>query len=454
MKKIFGGSTCRPRRRKPGWTIGLGLALIFAVFAVGAGSGFGRSLSPRTTGSADGQEAAAAISGVARLVVPFGHISRLNPFASLYQEIIDRSVRAGLVGLAVYIETLEEGVWMGTGGYADLETRTRISPDNLFYSASHLKIFTATAMMMLWDAGLVDLDTPIDRYLPASISSRLANAGTATIRNLLSHTSGIPTYWLASPWENDPMRTTWRDDIEAVLGKPADFAPGTKFQYCNTNFLLAAVIIDQITGDHAQFLSRNIFQPLGMTRTFYRHEPGLPRPPGLLTPYLDRYEDGSLESVGENFPEIRQNHAYGAGGLLAELGDYARFSEALFGGELISLEALRIMSTPDGPGALYGYGLGMIIHPTSGVNEAKYGKCHGHGGRGYFGVLEMNRYPKAGVTIGYASNTGSMGEANVFDELERQFGDAVFNRRARAVPTTGTPEKSSAGRKSVRKESR
>lgn len=413
------------RAGRPGlriWLISLGLSLILAGRSAGGGGG-----SAAAVPSGD-----PALPGTQRA----HHGSLRNPYAELYQEIIDRSVRAGLVGMAVYIMTPEEGVWLGTGGYSDLATGTKIGPESLFYSASHLKIFTATAVMMLWDAGLIDLDAAIDRYLPADISSRLANANTATVRNLLSHTSGIPNYRLVSPWDNNPLASTWRDDIESILGEKADFGAGERYQYCNTNFVLLAVILDQITGDHADFLSRRIFQPLGMAHTYYRKEAGLPSPPFLVTPYMDRYGDGSLESVGADFPAIRQNHAYGAGGLLADIEDYARFVEALFRGELISPEALNLMSTPRGPGLPYGYGFGMIVKPVPGVDEARYGRNHGHGGRGYFGVMEMSHYPKAGVMIGFACNMGLLGGTNVadvFDSLEEQFGNAVFNLRAPAT---------------------
>jgi D-alanyl-D-alanine carboxypeptidase len=357
-----------------------------------------------------------------------------NPYAQLYQSILDQAVESGLVGLAAYVKTPEEGVWMGTGGYADLETQTRIQPESLFYSASHMKIFTATAVMMLRDAGLIDLGATIDRYLPGWISSRLANAGTAKVLNLLNHTSGIPNYRLTSPWDNNPLDSTWRDDIESILDMKAEFAPGSQYSYCNTEFVLLAVIIDQITGDHADFLSRRIFQPLGMTHTYYRKEAGLPRPPFLITPYLDRYNDGALESAGAVFPTVRLNHAYGAGGLLADLADYARFSQALFGGELVSPAALQMMMTPQGAAQAYGYGLGIIIRATEGVDETKFGRRYGHGGRGYFGSMEMNVYPQAGVTIGYASNYGYPGfmtpVQDVFETLERQFAGAVFNTRA------------------------
>ena len=288
--------------------IRIGMILAWAALAFGQGAERG------TAGSAE-------FCAEGRDFVSSRHVGQLNPYAGLYQSILDGAVRSGLVGLAVDSKTPEEGVWVGTGGYADLETQAPIQPESLFYSASHLKIFTATAVMMLWDAGFIDLEATIDRYLPADISSRLANSGTAKVKNLLNHTSGIPNYTLASPWDNNPLDSIWRDDIESILDKKADFEAGSKYQYCNTNFVLLAVIIDQIAGDHADFLSQRIFQPLGMTHTFYRKEVGLPRPPFLITPYQDRYNDGALESVGAVFPTIRQNHAYGAGGLLADLAD-------------------------------------------------------------------------------------------------------------------------------------
>jgi CubicO group peptidase (beta-lactamase class C family) len=174
-----------------------------------------------------------------------------------------------------------------------------------------------------------------------------------------------------------------------------------------------------------------------MARTYYREEAGLPRPPGLATPYLDRFNEGIVESVGDRSPAMRQNHSYGAGDVLADLADHARFAEALFGGELISPEALHLMSTPEGPGFNYGYGLGMIITRIASVDESRFGKAHGHGGRGPFGIMEMNYFPKAKVTIGFASNYGYPGSerqpVNIFDGLDARFGDAVFNKRDQAA---------------------
>jgi D-alanyl-D-alanine carboxypeptidase len=427
MDRHLTSASVRSRTKEAGRIVRLGLILVWVALGLGVSMETGGAEAVKSfPGSRESSE---------------GHQAGLaNPYAHLYQSILDQAVKSGLVGLAAYIKTPEEGVWIGTGGYADLETHTPIQPESVFYSASHLKILTATAVMMLWDAGLIDLEATIDRYLPAWISSRLANADRATVKNLLNHTSGIPNYELTSPWGNNPLDSTWQDDIESILDKKAEFAPGSQYSYCNTEFVLLAVIIDQVTGDHGDFLSGRIFLPLGMIHTYYRKEAGLPRPPFLITPYLDRYNDGLLESAGAVFPTIRLNHAYGAGGLLADLADYARFSEALFGGELVSPAALQMMSTPEGAAKPYGYGLGMIIRATEGVDAAKFGLRYGHGGRGYFGSMEMNVYRQAGITIGYASNYGYPGfmtpVQEVFDTLERQFADAVFNGRA-----SGSPER-------------
>ncbi len=361
-----------------------------------------------------------------------------HPYGRLYQSIVDRGVKAGLVGLAVLIATPEEGTWIGTGGYADLETGARIQPGSVFYSSSAVKLFTSTAVMMLRDAGLIDLDAPVDRYLPGDMSGRIANASAAKVRNLLNHTSGIPDYDMDVYTGNDPLGITWREEIESIYGKKADFQPGSEFRYANINFKLLAVIVDHITGDHADFLNQRIFQPLGMRRTYYRKEAGLPRPPGLVTPYFDRYADGSLESAGAYAPEVRQNHAYGDDGLLADVGDYARFLQALFAGALVSPEALRMMSTPEGPSSLYGYGLGMTVARTEAVDEIKYGRACGHGGRAPYGILDLIHYPKSGVTIVIASNYGyaksQTPATKMFDELADVIADAVFNQRVPAAP--------------------
>jgi D-alanyl-D-alanine carboxypeptidase len=351
---------------------------------------------------------------------------RHHPFQAVYQAVVDKYVKKGLPGLAMLIRTPEEGPWIGTGGYTRLEDRTPIRPGTLFYSCSHLKPYTATAIMMLKEEGRIDLDAVIDRYLPADVCDKIANGHSATVRQLLSHRSGIPTYEMVVPPWNDPYSKTWRDELESVYGKPAEFPPGTNYSYSNTNFMLLAMIIDEVAGYHAEFLDQRIFQPLGLGRSYYKIHQGLPSPPGVVDIYFDRYLDGSLENAGEAARIVAFNTAYGAGGMIADMTDYARFIEALLGGELISPESLEEMMTPTSPEG-YPYGLGLIWHDMK-----EKGMAYGHGGRGLWGLMEMSHFPASGITIGYATNYGYHGGApppsEAFDTIWEDVVSVVFNR--------------------------
>ena len=243
-----------------------------------------------------------------------------HPYHELYQSIVDRNVRTGIPGLILLIRTPEEGTWIGTGGYARLEDGTPIQNDNLFHSASVAKFFTAVAVLILKDDGLIDLDAQIDNYLTEDVSGRIANGHSATVRHLLSHRSGMPqVVGNAEQW-NDPWSNwTWRDQLESIYDKPAEFAPGGQFDYNNINYVLLAMIMDNLTGDHAQFFRTRMFQPLGMTDTYYRD---FIQPPGLVDVYWDRFGDGYLENISSWVHHEVYIRDYGDSGVIASVSDY------------------------------------------------------------------------------------------------------------------------------------
>ena len=253
-----------------------------------------------------------------------------HPFHLLYQSVIDNAVRQGLTGLVILIKTPEEGIWIGTGGYSRIEDRTPLNVDSLFSCQSFTKTYTAAAIMLLKYDGLIDLDATIDTYLSDEICDRIANGHTATVRQLLYHTSGITEGDYKVPYLkewNNPEGWTWQDEIEAAYGKKAMFPPGTGCEYTNLNYYLLALIIDEITGNHGDFFSIRIFQTLGMWNTYYKSEPGLPRPPGSVDIYFDRYQDGFLENISEVIYKHQANVACGASGIIASMADHARFVE-------------------------------------------------------------------------------------------------------------------------------
>jgi D-alanyl-D-alanine carboxypeptidase len=347
-----------------------------------------------------------------------------HPYNEIYQSIVDRNVRAGIPGLILLIRTPEEGTWIGTGGYARLEDNTPIQTDSLFHSASVAKFFTAVAVLILKDDGLLNLDAEIDNYLSEEVSDRIANGHLATVRHLLCHRSGIPQVEGNPEQWNDPRNIwTWKDQLESLYDKPAVFTPSTKFEYNNINYVLLAMIIDNLTGDHSQFFRTRLFQHLGMSATHYKD---VITPLGLVDVYWDRFGNGYLENISSWVHHEVYIRDYGDSGIIASVSDYARFIEGVLGGELLSPESLIELTTPT---YIDWYCLGGEIRHST--DDSLYGHAHGTQGRGRMGLADMFHFPDSGVTICYATNLASWTVTPPRDAYERlweEVTDAVFNR--------------------------
>jgi D-alanyl-D-alanine carboxypeptidase len=361
-----------------------------------------------------------------------------NPYAPLYQDIIDRARRKGFPGLVVLVRTPEEGTWIGTSGYARIENKTPMRPETLFWSQSVAKTYTAAAVFMLRDQGLIDLDVKIDAYLPRDICDRVPNGHKATVRQLLNHTSGIPesddTQVLMRPW-NNPYDWTWRDELEALYREKPLFEPGTDRHYDNMNYLLLALIIDELTGSHAGFFSARIFQPLGMRNTYYKNEPGMPRPPGLADIYFDRFGDGYVENITDEISHLEFNTDYGFSGIVADMADHARFIEALVKGELISQDSWNEMTIPSFPGYEWvGAGLGLISYTD---NQGRTHIAYEGAGSGMSGFSYIFHMPSLGLTVCYSTNIGSANneeKRKIFDRIRVDIIDVVMNQRTAPQP--------------------
>ena len=365
--------------------------------------------------------------------------SQPHPYQWLYQPILDKYVKRGLIGLGVLIRTPEEGTWSGTAGVARIEDKTPIRPETLFPSLSVVKTYTAAAIFLLEEDGQIDIQDKIDTYLPAEICDRIANGHTATIYDLLRHSSGIPDFdrhiQVIKPM-NNPYDWTWRDNLEQVYDKPARFYPGAQWEYTNINYLLLALIIDQITGSHVQFFSEHIFVPMGLTSTFYKNEPGLPHPPGMVNYYLDRYADGYLENVTEEVAALNFNADFGYSGIIATLTDNARFMEGFVNGEVVKKETFLRMAEPLAfPGQEWrglGFSHWSYIDQTGTAHQ-----LYASAGSGTAGYIEIIYFPDSGVSICTATNTGTTNNPTTQDnmtELREELFDSVFNSRTVLSP--------------------
>jgi D-alanyl-D-alanine carboxypeptidase len=327
-----------------------------------------------------------------------------HPDGPVFQALLNRFVREGIPGVVLMVRT-PEGQWNGAAGYARIENDNRMLPTHRHFAASVTKMYTATAVLLLAEDGLIDLEARISTYLPATIYERVPNGAAATVRQLLGHTSGIPDFSGTLAYEldtlNDPMG--WYSPerlLSYIEGESAFCAPGACYFYSNTNYLLLALLMNHMTGaSHADVISERIIQPLGLSATYYKNEPGYPKPPGLVNSYHDLVGDGGIMNVSDITVHFNGMFS-GNTGLIASSADYAAFIEALLDGSLISQASLAEMQERI-KCSCYGLGLSFI--------ETPYGPGIGHDG-GDIGILtEVRRFPDLDATLVLLANAGNCG---------------------------------------------
>ncbi len=238
-------------------------------------------------------------------------------------------------------------------GMADLEQAVPMTPDAVFACGSMTKMFTATAVMKLAEAGRLKYGDPISTYLP---DAPAAWAG-ITIDHLLSHTSGLLDLFRIPAWLQQ-----WKEEItpQALIAffkdKPLQFEPGTKPDYCNSNYVLLGQIVEKASGQPLErFVTSRIIEPLGLkaTRFAVGHAEIIP---GRARLYLLE-RDGGFKNPPYLVP---WSQAYGAGTVHATVDDIAKFVAALFDGSLLQPESREKVTTPrlmkDGKPSPFGYG--------------------------------------------------------------------------------------------------
>jgi CubicO group peptidase (beta-lactamase class C family) len=170
-------------------------------------------------------------------------------------------------GLSVAVVRDARTVTIRNYGFSNIELGVPVTSESVFKLASVTKPFTATAVMMLVEEGKISLDEPIARYVPELPFHWRA----ATVRQILSHTSGIADYLRAPRWSWQSswrLNLTPREVVQFASESPLDFGPGTQIRYSNTGYYLLGLLIERVSGKpYEQFLRERIFQPLQMTST-------------------------------------------------------------------------------------------------------------------------------------------------------------------------------------------
>lgn len=253
-------------------------------------------------------------------------------------------------------------------GYGNASSENRNSVETVFHVASITKQFTAAAVMQLVEAGLVDLETSVNEYLPKKYRSQ--NWDSVKIHHLLSHSSGVPDYAVERDYYNVVDGFCLGDTVDGMvkeaMGKDLEFEPGSSFSYSNIGFTLLGFVIQQQTSQpYEEYLKINILDPMGMDSSRVHvvgHEPVANEAAGYRwDEVLGTLVPDDVVSLPVTAPD---------GGLLTTLADFAKWSAIYFGGKstILSRQSLEMMTCPtistpwtDARGAPLSYGYGLFV---------------------------------------------------------------------------------------------
>lgn len=291
-------------------------------------------------------------------------------------------------------------------GYQDLESKTPMQADSLFWIASMTKPITAMAVMMLQDEGKLNIEDPVAKYLPEFKNQMLVQeksgdrivlvkpARPITIRDLMTHTSGLVGN---SPLDGDALDVlSLKEAVITYALSPLQFEPGTKWSYCNPGINTLGRIVEVVSGEeYAAFLQSRLLDPLGMKdTTFWPTEAQLAR---LATSYQPTADGKGLEPATIKYlttPYSNQKRApLAAGGLFSTAADLLKLYTMLLNGaeadgkRYLSPESLALMTT-DHTGTLksgftdgMGMGLGFqVVREPVGITAMLSKGTYGHGG--------------------------------------------------------------------------
>jgi len=250
-------------------------------------------------------------------------------------------------------------------GDARLEPRTAATSAMRYSIGSISKQFTAAAILLLQDQGKLSLDSKVARFIP-----NLTRANEVTIRQLLSHTSGYQDYWpqdYVMPMMLQPVAA--QKILDMWARKPLDFEPGTKWQYSNTNYIIAGLIVEKVSGmPFLQFLRENIFKPLDMKSILDIDQERLGD--GDATGYV-RYGLGPLRPA----PKEGKGWLFAAGGLAMAAQELAKWDISMMSQKLLKPSSYREQQTEVllKNGSSTRYGLGVSIGSEAGHRVISHG---------------------------------------------------------------------------------
>jgi CubicO group peptidase (beta-lactamase class C family) len=293
-------------------------------------------------------------------------------------------------------------------GYANLENKTAAQPSMRYSVGSISKQFTASAILLLQEQGKLSVDDKVSKWVPG-----LTDGDKVTIRQLLSHTSGYQDYWPQDYVMPGMLQPTSAQQILNQWAKiPLDFVPGTKWQYSNTNYVIAGLIVEKAAGKPLlDFLQERVFGPLGMKSVANTDQAKLP--PTDPTGYM-RYALGPLHPA----PKEGKGWMFAAGELAMTAEDLARWDISLMNQTVLKPESYQQMETEvllkNGAGTRYGLGVDVGLQGAH--------RYLGHGGEVSGFVSSNTVFPDDKSAVVVLTNQDAIGAASqIADKIGQSF---------------------------------
>ncbi|MGC0377270.1 serine hydrolase domain-containing protein [Streptomyces sp. SAI-229] len=332
------------------------------------------------------------------------------------------AVAAGVPGVTATARD-GRGTWAATAGVGDLRTERKRSPQDHYRVGSITKTFVATVLLQLEAEGRLSLDDTVDTWLPGLVTGNGHDGTRITLRQLLNHTSGVFNYTA----DEDFGRTYFTKEggffehrydtlapeelVRIALAHEPDFAPGTSWNYSNTNYVLAGMVIEKATGrPYGEEIRRRVIDPLRLTATSV---PGtrtsLPRPSSHAYSKLAPAATGPTYDVTRINPSL----AHSAGEMISDSEDLNRFYRALLTGRLLPREQVNEMTTMVPVDDTHAYGLGLMRTTLScGVD------VWGHGGGIHGSVSEAVTTKDGRHSLAFNLNGDWAGDTEAVIEAE------------------------------------
>jgi len=299
-------------------------------------------------------------------------------------------------------------VWSAAFGLANLELQVPASRETRFRVGSISKALTSVAVAQLWDGGRLDLDAPVQRYVPTFPEK----AHPITARQLGGHLSGLPHYN-----REDIVNRVHYESVTHALDKfkdrPLLFTPGERFSYSSFGWNLISAVVEAAAGvPFLDYMRQRVFEPLGMTRTGPdRYEAIIPD----RTAFYVVHPDGRPE----NGPAVDNSDVWAGGGFLSTAEDLTRFGDGVLGGAVVSPRGRQLLFTrmTTTAGDSTGYGLGWRVRDLDGRRVV------GHGGSHVGATAQLLVDPANRIVVAILTNSNNRGISALADELTRLFAD-------------------------------